>query len=128
MFLHENNRNYNSYRFSYKFTFIFCFCLFLKTKNKNQVFSKLVVWLLETFLFFLFIACRTLLQSYAEFNRLLQRNLLTCYSCSYYSSMFEAIKYSQNTKSWGGGGVIIIIITIMHYGEMSKYPILKSQH
>ena len=36
---------------------------------------------------FLFIASRALLQSHAEFNRLLQRNFLTCYSCLYYSSM-----------------------------------------
>ena len=28
------------------------FCSFLQTKNKNQVFSKLVVWYQEMFLFF----------------------------------------------------------------------------
>ena len=35
----------------------------------------------------LFIASRTLRQRYAEFNRLLWKNFLICFSCSYYSSM-----------------------------------------
>ena len=63
------------------------FCPFLQTKSKYQVFSKLVVWLQEIFCF-LFIASRALLQRHTEFNRILKRNFLTCYSCSYYSSMF----------------------------------------
>ena len=36
---------------------------------------------------FLLIASRAFLQSYAEFNKLLSRYFLTCYSCSYYSFM-----------------------------------------
>ena len=49
-YLHENNRNYNSYIFSYKLTFIF-FCPFTETKNKKQVFRKLVVLKQEIFIF-----------------------------------------------------------------------------
>ena len=30
------------------------FCFFLQTKNKNQVFSNLVVWYREIFLFFIY--------------------------------------------------------------------------
>ena len=37
--------------------------------------------------YLLFMASRALLQSYTKFNRLLQKNFLTCYSCSYYSFM-----------------------------------------
>ena len=37
----------------------------------------------------LFIVSRALLQSHAEFNRILYRNLPTCYSCSYCSSMIK---------------------------------------
>ena len=36
---------------------------------------------------FLFIASHTLLQRHAEFNRILERDFLTCYCCSCYSSM-----------------------------------------
>ena len=39
----------------------------------------------------MFIASRALLQSHAEFNRLLWWNFLTCCSCLYYSSM-QAVK------------------------------------
>ena len=46
------------------------FCPFVEAKNKNQIFSKLMIWLREI-LIFLVIASRALLQSYAEFNRLL---------------------------------------------------------
>ena len=45
-------------------------CSFLQTKNMNQVFSKLVVGS-ENYFYFLFIASSALLQSHAEFNRLL---------------------------------------------------------
>ena len=49
--LHENNRNQHSYRFITNLL-LSSFCSFLQTKNKNQVFSKLVVWYQEMFLFF----------------------------------------------------------------------------
>ena len=39
IFLHENNRNYNSYKFSTKLL-LSSFCRFLQTKNKNHDFSK----------------------------------------------------------------------------------------
>ena len=60
----------------------------------------------------LVIASRALLRSSAEFNKLLQPDFLTCYSCSYYSSMLvlsppseinilsvvEKISFSRKTR------------------------------
>ena len=57
IFLHENNRNCNSCKCSYKFAFIHF--LSLQTKNKNLVFSKLVVWSREVFLFFAYSESRS---------------------------------------------------------------------
>ena len=54
IFLHENNRNYISYRFSYKFAFI-VFLFFLAVQ---KVLSKLVVKQREIFLFFVFVYFR----------------------------------------------------------------------
>ena len=48
---------------------------------------------------FLFITSRVLLQSHAEFNRLLWKNFLTCYSCLYYSSMIWVINTIYYTSS-----------------------------
>ena len=39
MFLHENNRHYNSYRFSYKFTFIL-FLSFLTNQKQESGFQQ----------------------------------------------------------------------------------------
>ena len=55
--LHENNCNYHSYRFSYKFSFILF--LFSYKPNMNQVFSKLLVWYQEIFLFFVYSELRS---------------------------------------------------------------------
>ena len=40
MFLHENNRNYNSYRFSYKFAFIL-FLSFLINQKQESGFQQI---------------------------------------------------------------------------------------
>ena len=66
IFLHENNRNYNSDRFSYKFTFIL-FLSFLT--NQNQEAS----WWSgdEKYFWFFFMVSRALFQSHAEVNMLL---------------------------------------------------------
>ena len=79
VFLHENNRNYNFY-FSYKSGFIQLFVLFYKRKTKIRFSAS---WLSgnEKYFCSLFIVSRTLLQSHAKFNRLLESNFLTCYSC-----------------------------------------------
>ena len=61
-FFHENNRNYNLYRFSFKFAFIF-FLFFLP--NQKQESGN------EKHFYFIFIAGRAVLQSHAEFNKLL---------------------------------------------------------
>ena len=80
---------------------LFLFCSFVETKNNNQLSSKLVVWYRETFLF-LFMVSRALLQRYAEFNRLLWKDFLTCYSCSYYSCMLrvDKILLRVSSPSW----------------------------
>ena len=54
--LHENNRNYNSYRFSYKFTFIL-FLSFLTNQKQESGFQQ--VDSLVTRNIFLFEASRT---------------------------------------------------------------------
>ena len=49
MFLHENNRNYNSYRFSYKFSFIL-FLSFLTEVNKylSEFCKEMNLYFIET--------------------------------------------------------------------------------
>ena len=58
------------------------------TNQKNQVFSMSGN---EKYFCILFVASLALIHSHSEFNRLLLRNFLTCYSCSYYSSMIPVI-------------------------------------
>ena len=92
----------------------------LHIRNKNFVFSKLVVYSNEKYFCFLFIASCALLESHAKCNRLLLRNFLTCYSCSYYSfmilyinplfliivgvpnKMVDQVAYSNFIKTTGG--------------------------
>ena len=50
----------------------------------------------EKYFYFLFIASCASLQTHAKFNRPLQRNFLTCYSCSRYNSMVGAISPDKN--------------------------------
>ena len=93
---YEINCHYNSDKFSYKFAFIL-FCSFQEIKDKNQVFSKLLVW----YFHFLFIANSLLFQSHVEFNRLLKRDFLACYSCSHYSPVSVCAKHTrQFFTSW----------------------------
>ena len=63
-----------------------CFCPFLQTKNKIKFSGS---WWSgnKKYFCFLFRASCAPLQSHVEFSRLLLRNFLTCYSCSYYSSI-----------------------------------------
>ena len=91
MFFDENNCNCNSYRCGYKFAFILFFVLSCKTKTRIKFWAS---WWSgnEKYCCFLFIASRGLLQSHAKFNKLLYRNFLACYSCSYYSSTIEVLK------------------------------------
>ena len=52
---------------------------------------------------FLFTASNALLQSHTEFKRILWRNFLTYYFCSYYSSMVKVyifLKFIQYTIHW----------------------------
>ena len=62
------------------------FWTFLQTKTRIRFSAS---WWSgnEKYFCSLFIASRALLQSDAEFNRLLKRNFITCYSCLYFSSM-----------------------------------------
>ena len=75
--LHENNRNYNSFIFSYKFAFIL-FLPFLRNQNQESGFLQVGGVVTRNICFF-YIASHALLQSHAEFNRLSERNFLTCY-------------------------------------------------
>ena len=61
-------------------------CPFVEIKNKNQISSS---WWSgnEKYFCALFMASRALIQRYAEFNRLLWKDFLKCYSRLYYSSM-----------------------------------------
>ena len=69
IFLHEKNRNYHSYRFSYKFSFIF---FLFSYKPKIRIRFSASWWSgTEKYFCFLFIASRALLQSHAQFNRIL---------------------------------------------------------
>ena len=86
IFLHENNRNYNSYKFSSKFAFILFFS-FLTNQKQESGFQEVGDLVTKDVPVFLFIASHALLQRHAEFNRLLERDFLTCYCCSCYSSM-----------------------------------------
>ena len=68
--------------------FLSLFCLFVSTKTKNQCFKKLLVSSQKIFrffsfwcLFFIRFSFLDLHQNHAKFNKLLQRNFLTCYSC-----------------------------------------------
>ena len=64
MFLHENNRNYNSYRFSYKFAFIL-FLSFLTNQKQYSGFQQ-ASGLVTKNICFLIIASRALLQSHVN--------------------------------------------------------------
>ena len=89
------------------------FCPFLQTKNKNQFFHK---WWSgnEKYFYFLFIASHALLQSHAEFNRLLQMTFLACYSCSYYSSMLPMqMRCSSSTEDMLKRNQTFIVIVVM---------------
>ena len=70
VFLHENNCNYNSHRFNYKFAFILCLS-FLTNQKQESSFRQVGGLVTRNISIFLFILSRTLLQSHAEFNRLL---------------------------------------------------------
>ena len=69
-------RNYNSYKFIFILWIGFHQVGGLVTRNISA-----------------FCLSRTLLQSHTEFNRLIKRNFLTCYSCTYYRSMLEVFNF-----------------------------------
>ena len=62
------------------------FCSFVETKTRIK-FSPSWWSGNEKYLSILFLVSRALLQRYAKFNRLLEKDFLTRHSCSYYSSM-----------------------------------------
>ena len=76
----------------------------LSYKPKTRIWFSASWWSgNEKYFCFLFISSRTLLQNHGEFNRLLQMNFFTCYSCLYCSSMFISISCSsQNVKRYPG--------------------------
>ena len=63
----------------------------LSYKTKTRIRFSAIWWSgNKKYFCFFFVASRALLQSHAEFNRLLKRNFLTSYSCSYYSFMHQS--------------------------------------
>ena len=84
-FLYENKWNYDSYKFSFKFAFV-PFSFFSRNQKQESNFQK-VGGLVTTNICFLFIESKALFQRHTGFNTLLEGNFLTCYSCSYYSSI-----------------------------------------
>ena len=65
IFLHENSRNYNSYRSGYKFAFILF--LYFSYKPKTRIRFSTSWWSgEENYFCFLFIASRALFQSHAN--------------------------------------------------------------
>ena len=80
----------------YVVTNLFLSSFFISYKLKTRIWFSASWWSgNEKYFCFLFIASRALLQSHAEFNRLLERNFLTCYSCTYYSFMVVAHSFEE---------------------------------
>ena len=63
-----------------------CFSSFRRNERQEPNFWQ-VSGLVTRNISVLFKRNRALLQSYAEFKRILKKDCTTCYSCSYYSSM-----------------------------------------
>ena len=97
--MYENDRIYISCKCSYKFVFI----PFLSF-HRNQKQAFLASWWSgnEKYFCMLFIASRALFQRYAEFNRLLEKDFRTCYSCPYYNSMihYKLLLFSSGANNW----------------------------
>ena len=91
----------------------------LSWKPKTRI-KSLASWLSASkkYFCFLFIASRTLLQRYAEFNGPLQKDLLACYSFLNYSSIGEGnIQLKIN---------LVVEEMCMGYGEESCICVLSS--
>ena len=91
------NFNNDSCNFSYKFAFLafvtfLSFCRVQKQESNFQQVCGLVTRNISVF--FLFVVSSALLRGHAEFNEVLWRNFLTCYSCSYHSSMLLLEKFN----------------------------------
>ena len=71
------------------------FCPFLQTKTRIWFSAS---WWSGNKKYFclLFMESRALLQSHTEFKDFYKRNFLTCYSCSYYSSMFRTTFFASS--------------------------------
>ena len=76
-FLHGNKLNYNSYRFSFKLAFVLFLSFFTNQKQEpgfqqvKRVCQQVTRSANKKYFCFLFLACGALLQSHAEFNRIL---------------------------------------------------------
>ena len=87
IFFHENNRNYNSCRFSYKFPFIL-FLSFLTNQKQESGFQQAGGRITRNISDF---CLKRVALYFKAMNNLIQqtftKEFLTCYCCSYYSSM-----------------------------------------
>ena len=105
IFLHENNRNYNSYKFSYEFTSIFFFS-FLSNQKQESGLQQIGGLVIRNISVFLFIASCALHE----------RNFLTCYFYWCYSSTLLLCKCGAATVQricWNGTKHWLTIVVVM---------------
>ena len=95
-FLHENDHNYSFYRFSYSLLSFLSFLTNQKQESDFQWVGGLVTRNISVFCLYRV----TRYFDHAEFNRVLWRKFLTCYSSSYYSFMISQSSTFWLTHSW----------------------------
>ena len=105
--------------------FLSLFCPFVGTKRKNQLLRKLVVWQRKIFLIF-FIASCTLLQRYIEFNKLLQKNVLTYYACLFIGGTLLDISKSFDKTCCDGLPYEYVLKYDGFY--FNKFSVAKNHH
>ena len=71
----------------------------MKNQKRKSNFHQ-VGGLVTKYFYFLFIASRALLIRQTEFNIISSRNFITCYSCSYYSSLDYLITFEHRRNNW----------------------------
>ena len=108
IFSHENNRSYNSYRLSYKFTFILLLS-FLTNKKQESDFQQIGGLVTRNISVFSE-SSSTSNPCQIQSTFIKKKNFLTCYSCSYYSSMIELmvlIFLTSFVLPWSGSVLVI---------------------
>ena len=107
IFLHENNRNYDSYRFSYKsvfihfffFFFFFFFFSFLTNQKQESGFQQVGALVTRNISVFCLKLVALYFKAMPNSVECYNGDFLACYSCSYYSSMLRRIKTASRNKT-----------------------------